>query len=109
MTQLADERGPNLSRYQRERYNTPRAFRYRSLWLRLGRWGGLLSFNLAEALVRLLRDRDLSPVEPAQPSDQRGRYNTPRAFRYRSLWSRLGNWGGLLSFNPALHWAGLPA
>ena len=33
--------------------------------------------------------------------DQRERYDTPGAFRYRSLWSRLGVRRGLFPFNPA--------
>ena len=50
----------------------------------------------------LLRSRDLSPFKPARPSrDQRERHDTLWAFRYRSLWSRLGKWCGLLSFSPA--------
>jgi len=33
--------------------------------------------------------------------DSYGVYDASWTFRYRSLWSRLGKWRGLLSFNPA--------
>jgi len=44
---------------------------------------------------QLLRDRSILPFKPARPSrDRRERHDTARAFRYRSLWSRLGEWRG---------------